>query len=75
MNKLAIISAFLGGVKNRYIIYEEDRILEDKFRLASRMKGIDGLELCYPADFENFDLLKNRRQFEPHGLHANQYRV
>lgn len=58
MNKLAIISAFLGGVKNRYMTYEEDRVLEEKFRMASEIKGVDGLELCYPADFENFDLLK-----------------
>ncbi len=58
MNKLAIISAFLGGVKNRYMVYEKDRILEEKFRMASEIDDISGLELCYPADFENFDLLK-----------------
>lgn len=58
MNKLAIISAFLGGVRNRYMVYEEDRILEKKFKLASKIEGVEGLELCYPADFENFDLLK-----------------
>ena len=58
MNKLAIISAFLGGVKNRYMTYEEDRILEEKFKLASKIEGVDGLELCYPADFDNFALLK-----------------
>ena len=58
MNKLAIISAFLGGVRNRYMVYEEDRILEEKFRMASEIEGISGLELCYPADFENIELLK-----------------
>ncbi len=58
MNRLAIISAFLGGVKNRYMVYEEDRILEEKFRLAAKVDGLAGLELCYPADFENLDLLK-----------------
>ncbi len=58
MNKLAIISGFLGGQKNRYMVYEEDRNLEEKFKLASEIKGIDGLELCYPADFGNFGLLK-----------------
>ncbi|MBW1697015.1 MAG: sugar phosphate isomerase/epimerase [Deltaproteobacteria bacterium] len=59
MNKLAIISAFLGGVKNRYMTYEKDRSLEEKFSLASKIKGLDGLELCYPADFENLGLLKS----------------
>ena len=31
MNKLAVITAFLGGVKNRYIQYKADRTLREKF--------------------------------------------
>ena len=53
MNKLAIITAFLGAAKNRYMTYQEDRPLKDKLEMASRIQGIEGLELCYPADFEN----------------------
>jgi hypothetical protein len=63
MNKLAIITAFLGTVKNRYMTYQKDRPLADKFQIASQIHGLDGLELCYPADFEELvglkDLLKN----------------
>ena len=59
MNKLAVISAFLGAVRNRYIQYKKDRTLEQKFQIASRIEKIDGLELCYPADFENLSLLKS----------------
>jgi xylose isomerase len=51
MNKLAVITAFLGGVRNRYIKYKEDRTLEEKFEVASQIERLDGLELCYPADF------------------------
>ena len=58
MNKLAIISAFLGGVKNRYMVYQNNRDLEAKFDMASRVVGCDGLELCYPADFEDPVTLK-----------------
>jgi xylose isomerase len=58
MNKLAIITGFLGGVKNRYITYEEDRDLVEKFKLASQIKGLNGFELCYPADFSDLKLLK-----------------
>jgi len=58
MNKLAIITGFLGGVKNRYITYEEDRSLSDKFKLAAQIKGLSGFELCYPADFSDLKLLK-----------------
>ena len=59
MNKLAVISAFLGGVKNRYMVYEEARTLERKFALAQKIEGLAGLELCYPADFEDLALLKS----------------
>ena len=51
MNKLAIISAFLGGLRNRYMVYQDDVSLADKFERASRITGVEGLELCYPADF------------------------
>ncbi|MCL2833527.1 MAG: sugar phosphate isomerase/epimerase [Treponema sp.] len=54
MNRLAIISSFLGAAKNRYMTYQEERPLEEKFRLASQINNISGFELCYPADFENY---------------------
>lgn len=59
MNKLAIITAFLGGVKNRYMVYQADRGLEEKFKVAAQIEGLDGLELCYPADFEDVGTLKS----------------
>ena len=59
MNKLAVITAFLGGVKNRYMTYKPDRDLVDKFAVAAQIEGLDGLELCYPADFGDPSLLKN----------------
>ena len=59
MNKLAIITAFLGGVRNRYIKYKPDRTLEEKFDVAAHVEGLDGLELCYPADFGDVGLLKS----------------
>ncbi len=58
MNKLAVITAFLAGVKNRYMQYKPDAPLAEKLDIASRIEGLDGLELCYPADFENLAELK-----------------
>jgi xylose isomerase len=58
MNKLAVISAFLGGVKNRYIQYHPDRPIGKIIESAGRIDGIDGLELCFPSDFENVGDLK-----------------
>lgn len=58
MNKNAIITAFLGGVKNRYMQYEPNRSLEEKIQLAKKIKDLQGFELCYPQDFKDLDLLK-----------------
>jgi xylose isomerase len=58
MNRLAIITSFLGEQRNRYISYKPDQDLEAKFKLALQIDGLDGLELCYPADFTNPALLK-----------------
>ena len=58
MNKLSIITAFLGGVKNRYMQYNPNRALVEKFEIAGKVKQLDGLELCYPTDFEDMKLLK-----------------
>jgi xylose isomerase len=58
MNKLAIITSFLGGVKNRYMQYNPNRTLEEKFEIAKQVERLDGLELCFPADFEDVNLLK-----------------
>jgi xylose isomerase len=59
MNKLAVITAFLGGVRNRYITYRPDRALEEKFALAAQIERLDGVELCYPADFGDIALLRS----------------
>lgn len=66
MNKLAIITAFLGEVRNRYIHYKPDQALESKFEQAARVEGLQGLELCYPADFSDFPLLK--KLLADHGM-------
>lgn len=58
MSKLAVITAFLGGSKNRYMQYSPERTITEKVELASKVEGLDGLELCYPADFEDARLLK-----------------
>jgi len=73
MNRLAVITAFLGGVKDRYITYQPDRSLEEKFALAAQIEGLDGLELCYPADFGDVRLL--RSLLENHGLGVSAVNV
>lgn len=73
MNRLAVITAFLGGVKNRYITYKPDRTLLEKLDMAARIEGLDGVELCYPADFEDVELLK--KLLSDHGLGVSSINV
>jgi xylose isomerase len=34
------------------MVYQPDRTLAERVEMASRVEGADGLEVCYPADFE-----------------------
>jgi xylose isomerase len=74
MNKLAAITGFLGAVSNRYMQYQGDRTLEQKFDVAARIEGLDGLELCYPADFVAYDQLKALLQRSGLGVSAINFR-
>ena len=58
MYKFAVITGFLGAIKNRFLEYQRDRNLEDKLQIVKDIKGINGVELCYPKDFEDVDKLK-----------------
>ncbi len=57
MLKLSVITSFLGSIKNRFMQYQGDRTIEEKLEMASRIKDMDGVELCYPEDFKNVDNL------------------
>jgi xylose isomerase len=74
MPKLAIITGFLGAIKNRYINYQEDRPLADKLSLAASVNEITGLELCYPQDFGDLGLLKELLRQHRLGVSAINFR-
>jgi xylose isomerase len=74
MNKLAIITAFLGGIGNRYMVYHDDHTLAEKLAMAGRVEGCDGVELCYPADFENLAELKSLLEQNQLGVAAINFR-
>jgi len=40
------------------MIYQPPRSLDEKLDLAADVEGCDGLELCYPADFDDVDALR-----------------
>lgn len=72
--KYSIITGFLGGIRNRYMVYQDNRTLEEKFELASRIKGLAGLELCYPEDFGDLGLLKELLEKYSLGVSAVNFR-
>ena len=74
MNKLAIITGFLGETRNRYMVYQGNRSLQEKFEMLSQIKGVDGVELCYPADFENVAELKELLKRHAMGVSGVNFR-
>jgi xylose isomerase len=74
MNKCAIITGFLGETRNRYMVYQGNRGLAEKFAMLARIPGVDGVELCYPADFENPAELRELLQRSGTGIAGVNFR-
>lgn len=74
MNKLAIITAFLGGLRNRYMVYQEPRTLAEKLAIAGQVEGCDGVELCYPDDFDDLQMLRQLLEQNQLGIAAVNFR-
>ena len=53
MNRLAIITSFLSGARDRYLTYKPDVGLRERLERAAKVEGLAGVELCYPGDFED----------------------
>jgi len=71
---MAIISGFLGGIKNRFINYQEERGIEERLKLAAKVPGLAGIELGYPADFKDFEVLKKTLRDTGLGISAVNFR-
>ena len=57
--KYSVITGFLGKLRDRFTEYQTERGLEEKLELASKIKGLQGVEVIYPPDFSDFDRLKS----------------
>lgn len=51
--KYAVITGFLGKLKDRFIDYQPPREIEEIVEMASRIKGCSGLEVVYPQNFKD----------------------
>jgi xylose isomerase len=56
------------------MLYQGNRTLAEKFEMAKKIPGLDGFELCYPADFENPAELKALLQRHGFGLSGMNFR-
>ncbi|MBN2049241.1 MAG: sugar phosphate isomerase/epimerase [Spirochaetales bacterium] len=57
--KHAIITGFLGQTADRFRTYQQAADLEHKFRTMARMEGINGVELVYPYEVPEPEVLKD----------------
>lgn len=62
MNRLAIVTGFLGKQGNRFMQYQDARSSAERLELAAKVEGCDGVELGYPEDFEDPKATKERRE-------------
>jgi len=68
--KYSVITGFLGKLQDRFTTYQTERTLEEKLELASKIKGLQGVEVIYPSDFSDFDRLKSLTEKHRLGVSA-----
>lgn len=56
--KYAVITGFLGRLKDRFIDYQPAREIDEIIEMASKIKGCSGVEVVYPQDFGDPSKLK-----------------
>jgi xylose isomerase len=59
-------AGFFGLRRDRFVQYQPDRPLAEKFALVAQVEGVEGIELKYPFDFEDMALV--RSLLDTHGL-------
>jgi xylose isomerase len=57
--KCALITAFTGKTKDRFHEYNTDRNFEQKLELVSKMQGMSGVEVIFPYEIKDVQLLKS----------------
>ena len=71
--KDSVILGFLGRLNDRFSSYGENFDIAGKFNVASKIEGLRGLELVYPADF--VDPVLTLKLLKDHGLEVSTVNV
>jgi xylose isomerase len=56
--KQAIISAFLGKLRDRFCEYQEPRSIVEKLELMARIPGVAGAEVVYPYEVDPPEMMR-----------------
>lgn len=56
--KQAIITGFMGRLKDRFCEYHEPKTPEEKIAAVARVKGAQGVEIVYPYELEDLERIK-----------------
>lgn len=57
--KCSLITGFVSKTKDRFHEYNEVRNLEEKLKLVSEMEGLSGVEVVFPYEASDADVLKS----------------
>ena len=71
--KFSANAGFFGARRDRFVQYQPDRSLVEKFELVSQIEDVTGIELKYPLDFDEPSVLKEL--LEKHGLTVSAVNV
>ncbi|MCX7027186.1 MAG: sugar phosphate isomerase/epimerase [Spirochaetes bacterium] len=70
---MAIITSYLGQTKDRFHFYNQDIDLESKFKLMNQIEGYSGVELIYPYEVPEPEVL--RTMLSNHALEISAINV
>ena len=71
--KFSVILSLLGKVGDRFAVYGEPQTQAELFELASQVRGLAGVELVYPFDFQDVEEVK--RLLQAHDLECSAVNV
>lgn len=57
--RYAVISCFMGQLKDRFSVYHQQRTLDEKLALVSQVDGVAGVEVVYPSEFSEAELVRS----------------
>lgn len=72
--KCSLITSFVGKTKDRFHEYNEEKTLEEKLEMVSRMKGMTGVECIYPyetGEAASFKKLLRKYKLKPSAINVN----